>query len=96
MKFAEQLQPLVESNGGASAAAEICGVSRQTINLWLRGSVPNLCTQAGALFLLGIPSYALPTKTLYISTTPFPKPLMQRPTPIKQPIYGGFLRSPKP
>lgn len=50
--FASQLRPHVERLG-APACADLCGVTRQTINLWLRGQGnPNAATQAGALLLL--------------------------------------------
>lgn len=62
MKFAEQLQPLVEAAGGPTKAAELIGMSRQIITLWLSGDVvPNITTQAGVLFLLGASSDQLPT-----------------------------------
>lgn len=39
--------------GGARQAAEICGVSRRTIDLWTRGKGnPNTATKVGALALL--------------------------------------------
>ena len=54
MSFPDQLRPLVDRVGGPTPAAEICGVTRQTVNLWLRGEGnPNAATQAGALLLLG-------------------------------------------
>lgn len=54
MTFPSQLRPLVDRVGGSTVAAEICGVSRQIVNLWLRGEGnPNEATQAGALLLLG-------------------------------------------
>jgi hypothetical protein len=52
MSFTDQLRPLVEKAGGSTPAAAICGVTRQTVNGWLRGELPNLSTQAGALVLL--------------------------------------------
>lgn len=52
MTFAEQLRPHVERLG-AVRCAEICGVTRRTIDLWTRGhGNPNKATQAGALLLL--------------------------------------------
>jgi hypothetical protein len=52
LSFADQLRPLVQKAGGSTPAAAICGVTRQTVNGWLRGELPNLATQAGALVLL--------------------------------------------
>jgi len=52
LSFADQLRPLVEKAGGSTPTAAICGVTRQTVNGWLRGKLPNLATQAGALVLL--------------------------------------------
>jgi len=53
MSFADRLRPLVDRVGGPTRAAEICGVTRQSVNLWLRGEGnPNAATQAGALLLL--------------------------------------------
>lgn len=53
MSFADQLRSLVDRVGGPTDAAAICGVTRQTVNLWLRaGGNPNAATQAGALLLL--------------------------------------------
>lgn len=53
MTFADQLRPLVERIGGPASAGYVCGVTRQTVNLWLRGGGnPNAATQAGALLLL--------------------------------------------
>jgi DNA-binding phage protein len=53
MTFPDQLRPLVARAGGSTAAAAICGVSRQLVNLWLRGDGnPSLATQTGALILL--------------------------------------------
>lgn len=53
MTFPEKLRLLVDRVGGSTAAAAICGVSRQNVNLWLRGEGnPNACTQAGAILLL--------------------------------------------
>ena len=67
MSFASQLQPLVDAAGGPPRAAEVLGRSRQIIYLWLSGKqIPNKDTQAGALFLLGMPSDQLPTRTLAI------------------------------
>jgi DNA-binding phage protein len=60
MSFADQLRPLVEKVGGSTPAAAICGVTRQSLNGWLRGAGnPNAATQAGALLLL---SRAKPVK----------------------------------
>lgn len=54
MTFPELLRPLVDRVGGPTEAAAICGVTRQTVNLWLRDEGnPNAATQAGALLLLG-------------------------------------------
>lgn len=54
MTFGTELRPLVDRVGGSTVAAEICGVSRQLVNLWLRGEGnPNASTKAGALLLLG-------------------------------------------
>jgi len=54
MTFPEQLRKLVERVGGPTEAAAVCGVTRQTVNLWLRGEGnPNAATRAGALLLLG-------------------------------------------
>lgn len=53
MKFPDKLRPLVLRVGGSTQAAAICGVTKQTVNLWLRdGGNPNAATQAGALLLL--------------------------------------------
>lgn len=59
MTFAQQLKPLVERIGrgdarkGTAKAAEVCGVSQRTVQLWLSGGGnPNTATQAGALALL--------------------------------------------
>lgn len=52
MSFPDQLRPHVERLG-ATEAARLCGVARQTVNLWLRGGGnPNAATQAGALLIL--------------------------------------------
>jgi hypothetical protein len=41
--------------GGARQAAEICGVTRRTIDLWQRASIePNRATRMGALGLLAL------------------------------------------
>lgn len=54
MSFPAKLRPLVDRVGGSTEAAAICGVTRQLVNLWLRGEGnPNAATQAGALLLLG-------------------------------------------
>lgn len=51
--FASRLRPLVDAYGGPTKAAPLLGVTRQTINLWLRSKDnPSLATQAGALALL--------------------------------------------
>lgn len=61
-QFARQLRPLVETLG-AVRAAEVCGVTKRTINLWLAGhGNPNLATQTGALFLLQMASRRSPSK----------------------------------
>jgi DNA-binding phage protein len=52
MTFADQLRPLVERAGGPTAAATVCGVTRQTIFRWLRGNEPNISQQTGALVML--------------------------------------------
>lgn len=53
MSFADQIRPLVAKVGGATPAGEICGMSRQIVNAWLRGDVePSKATQAGAVLLL--------------------------------------------
>lgn len=53
MSFAEQIRPHVAKVGGATPAGEICGMSRQIVNAWLRGDVePSKATQAGAVLLL--------------------------------------------
>ena len=53
-QFASALAPLVERVGGSTAAAEIFGVTRQTVNRWLRaeGNPPAAVTQHGALDML--------------------------------------------
>lgn len=54
MSFAEQLRPLVEKVGGSTRAAQIFGVTRQAVNLWLRDpdKAPAPVTQCGALEML--------------------------------------------
>jgi DNA-binding phage protein len=53
MSFPTKLRPLVDRVGGSTEAAAICGVTRQTVNLWLRGGGnPSTATQAGAILLL--------------------------------------------
>lgn len=53
-QFAAALRPLVDKVGGSTAAAEIFGVTRQTVNRWLRaeGAAPAAVTQFGALEML--------------------------------------------
>lgn len=54
--FAECLRPLVAVHG-TGKAAELCGVTPRTIQLWLKGAgpPPNKATQTGALALLSRP-----------------------------------------
>lgn len=51
MTFANQLKPLVDQLGTAKAA-EICGVTPRSLQLWMRGSKPCAAMQAGVIFLL--------------------------------------------
>lgn len=82
MSFAEQLKPLVETAGGISAAARICGVTRQTMAAWHAGqTVPNLVTRSGVLFLLGTPSNELPSAAVEIGQP-------------RAPVFGGMLKAP--
>lgn len=58
--FPSRLCHLVAAYGGPTKAAPLLGVTRQTINLWLRSKGnPSLATQAGALHLLKLdaPAY---------------------------------------
>lgn len=96
MSFAKQLQPLVDAAGGPTKAAELLGRTRQTINLWLNGSAPNIDTQAGALFLLGASSDQLPSRRLEISP---PKTTAQLAAEVaskaRLPVFGGPLKASK-
>jgi hypothetical protein len=55
-EFAIQLAAYVAAiPGGARQAAEICGVTRRTIDLWQRANIePNRATRMGALGLLAL------------------------------------------
>ena len=58
-EFQIQLAAYVEALG-PTQSAKICGVSRRTLWLWLKGKVtPNLSTKVGALALL---AHNLPPK----------------------------------
>lgn len=70
MNFADQLRPLVEKVGGSTPAAALCGVTRQTVNGWLRGELPNLATQAGALALLRAAKTKRPRHTPNVGSQP--------------------------
>ncbi len=87
--FSAQLAPLITAAGGPTLAAGICGVTRQTLNLWVRGATPNLSMQAGALFLLGQASHELPTNNI---TLPKDQNFGEK---CRTPIFGGMLKGPK-
>jgi len=90
MSFAAHLRPLVEQVGGATAAAEICGVSRQIVNLWLRGEGrPNRATQAGAMLLL-----ARGANEAASQLGPFARPFVRPERPARQvrPRTGSSAR----
>lgn len=92
MNFAEQLKPLVEKAGGISAAARLCGVTRQTMAAWHAGqTVPNLVTRSGVLFLLGTPSNELPSTAVEITITPNEVRYQE---PQREPVFGGMLKAP--
>lgn len=80
--FAARLRPLVEANGTA-AAAQLCGVTPRSLQLWMRGDTPCAAMQAGVLLLLSGAARATRPSTCRAGKTPSPAT-----------IWRGCSRSP--
>lgn len=95
-EFARKLRRLVDPIGTAKAA-ELCGVTPRSIQLWCRGAEPCKAVQAGALILLGDPDFEHARNQIDL-----PKPITIKLAPSladsragREPIQGGLLRTPK-